>query len=319
MRLPFRLKSSGSAPFDVVGLGLNSVDLVTVVSRYPPPNSKQRLERFERMPGGQAATAVSVCARLGWKVSYIGRFGADDLGELSRTSLTTLGVDISGSSTVAGATNQFAVVLVDGSTGDRTVLWHRHGGLTIEPETVDRDAIVAGRVLIVDCHETLAAARAARFAREAGMLTIVDVEKVRPHIGELLVHIDAIIAAEEFPCEYTGHGSPGRAIEALADEFRAPLVCVTLGKEGSLARCGGVEIRTPAFPVECVDSTGAGDAFRGGFAAACLRTPDGEIEEALSFASAVAALNCRRLGARGGIPTAGEVQELLYASRTADA
>jgi sulfofructose kinase len=311
VRLPFRPKPSGSTAFDVVGLGLNSIDLVAVVSEYPPPNSKQRLDRFEHLPGGQVATALSVCARLGWTASYIGRFGDDDLGELSRASLTSLGIDVSRSTTVEGATNQFAVVLVDSRTGDRTVLWHRHGGLTIEPDAVARDAVTAGRVLIVDCHETRAAAQAARFAGEAGMLTIVDVEKVRPHIEELLAHIDAIIAAEQFPSEYTGYLSTGRALEALADEFAAPLVCVTLGKEGSLARCGGREIRTPAFPVPCVDSTGAGDAFRGGFAAGCLRTPEGEVEDVLSFANAVAALNCRRLGARGGLPTAEEVEQLL--------
>jgi sugar/nucleoside kinase (ribokinase family) len=315
VRLPFRLKPSGSTPFDVVGLGLNSIDLVAVVSGYPAANSKQPLEQFERMPGGQAATAVSVCARLGWTASYIGRFGDDDLGELSRSSLTSLGIDVSRSTTPEGATNQFAVVLVDTRTGERTVLWHRHHALAIDPDTVEREAVTAGRVLIVDCHETRAAAQAARFARDAGMLTVVDVEKVRPHIGELLTHIDAIIAAQEFPTEYTGYLSPGRALEALAAEYSAPLVCVTLGKEGSLARCGGREIRTPAFPVTCVDSTGAGDAFRGGFAAACLRAPDGEVEEALAFANAVAALNCRCLGARGGLPAPGEVEQLLYASR----
>ena len=315
MRLPFSVKPSAATRFDVVGLGLNSIDLVAVVSEYPARNSKQRLERFERMPGGQAATAVSVCAALGWRASYIGRFGDDDLGELSRTSLTSVGVDITRSKTVEGATNQFAVVIVDSSTGERTVLWQRHAGLTIDPATVEHDAVTAGRVLIVDCLETAAAARAARFAREAGSLTIVDVEKVRPRIGELLAHVDAIIASEQFPGEYTGYQSPGRALQALADEFRAPLVCMTLGRDGSLARCGGVEIRTPAFSVPCVDSTGAGDAFRGGFAAACLRAPEGEVEDALLFANAVASLNCRRLGARGGIPTAGEVEQLLYASR----
>ena len=72
------------------------------------------------------------------------------------------------------------------------------------------------------------------------------------------------------------------------------------------------EFRTPAFPVECIDTTGAGDAFRGGFAAACLRTPDGDIEDALAYANAVAALNCRALGARSGLPTADQVHELLY-------
>ncbi len=315
MRLPFRLQPSGPTAFDVVGLGLNSIDLVTVVANYPAPNSKQRLEHFDRLPGGQIATALSVCARLGWKSSYIGRFGGDDLGALSRASLTEVGVDLTPSTTVQDATNQFAVVLVDSRTGERTVLWHRHPGLSIDPSSVDRRAVTAGRVLIVDCHETAAATQAACYAREAGMLTIVDVEKVRPNVGDLLRHVDALIAAEQFPTEYTGYQSTGRALEALAREFGAPLVCVTLGDEGSLALCGGREIRTPAFRVPCVDSTGAGDAFRGGFAAACLRAPDGELEEALRYANAVAALNCRELGARGGLPTADEVDQLLYASR----
>jgi sugar/nucleoside kinase (ribokinase family) len=111
----------------------------------------------------------------------------------------------------------------------------------------------------------------------------------------------------------TGYTEPGRALQAIAEEFSAPLVCVTLGSDGSLARIGGQEIRSAAFRVECVDSTGAGDAFRGGFAAGCLRDPDGDIEEVLRYANAVAALNCRALGAQSGLPTVQEVDRLMYA------
>jgi sulfofructose kinase len=193
------------------------------------------------------------------------------------------------------------------------VLWDRHPALTMDPAAVSKADMTSGRVLIVDCHETAAATRAARFAREEGIPTIVDVEEVRPGISDLLQNIDAIIAAQEFPGELTGYEDTGRALEAMAREFSAPLVCVTLGSEGSLARCGGRELRTPAFRVDCVDSTGAGDAFRGGFAAGCLRAPGGDIEDVLSYANAVAALNCRALGARGGMPTSGEVEQLLSA------
>jgi sugar/nucleoside kinase (ribokinase family) len=297
----------------VVGFGLNSVDLVVVVASYPQSNTKQRLQHFARLPGGQTATALSACAKLGWKTRYIGSFGDDDLGRLSRESLLAMGVDIGACRTVTGSTNQFAVVLVDARTGERTVLWHRHPGLAMTPSELPMDAVTAGRLLIVDCHETATAAAAARRAREAGMTTVVDVEYVRPGIKELLTSIDAIIAAERFPTELTGYGDTGRALEALAEEFAAPLVCATLGPEGSLARCGGREIRTAAFPIACADSTGAGDAFRGGFAAGCLRAPDGELEDVLRYANAVAALNCRALGARGGLPTADEVDQLLYA------
>jgi sulfofructose kinase len=313
VRIPFRIPNEGSRPFDVAGFGLNSIDLLAVVAEYPHGNSKQRLQRFARLPGGQIATAMAVCARLGWKARYIGSFGDDELGALARESLTHEGVDISAARTVAGATNQFAIVLVDARSGDRTVLWDRHPALTMEPGSLSANAVTSGRMLIVDCHETAAAAQAARYAREAAVPTIVDVERVRPGIAELLQYIDAIIAAEAFPSELTGYDEPGRALEAIAREFKAPLVCMTLGSNGSLARCGGRELRTPGFPVDCVDSTGAGDAFRGGFAAGCLRTPEGDIEDVLTYANAVAALNCRALGARGGIPTADEVEQLLYA------
>jgi sugar/nucleoside kinase (ribokinase family) len=295
-------------------LGLNSIDLLAVVGEYPEPNSKQQLQRFARLPGGQIANAMAVCARLGWKARYLGSFGDDDFGALSRESLIKEGVSLDGSRTVPGATNQFAVVLVDARTGDRTVLWDRHPRLAMDAADVPREAVTSARLLIVDCHETAAAAQAARYARAAGTRTIVDVEYVRPGIGELLQHIDAIIAAEDFPAALTGYSELGRALEAIAREFSAPLVCVTLGSKGSLALVGGREVRSEPFSVDCVDTTGAGDAFRGGFAAGCLRNPDGAIEDVLRYANAVAALNCRALGARGGLPDAGEVDRLMYAT-----
>lgn len=311
VRIPFRIPDPGSHLFDVVGLGSNSIDLLAVVAEYPASNSKQRLQRFARLPGGEIATAMVTCVRLGWRSRYIGTFGDDDLGRLSRASLDSEGVDTSAARTIAGATNQFAVILVDARSGDRTVLWDRHPGLAMSAEAVAEEDVTSGRVLIVDCHETAAATQAAKYARAARIPTIIDVEKVRPGIGELLQHIDAVIAAQTFPGDLTGYDEPGRALEAIAREFDTPLVCVTLGRDGSLARCNGREIRTPPFPVDCLDSTGAGDVFRGGFAAGCLRAPDGHIEDVLSYANAVAALNCRALGARGAVPTRAEVEQLL--------
>jgi sulfofructose kinase len=313
VRIPFAVPPAAGRQVDVVGFGLNSVDLITVVAEYPHSNSKQRLQRFARLPGGQTATALAACARLGWRARYIGSFGSDPLGELSRESLMQEGVDVSTARTVPGASNQFAVILVDARTGERTVLWDRDPLLAFDPKDVPEDAVRSGRILLVDCHETAAAAQAAKLAREVGIPTIIDVEKVRPGISDLLQHIDAIIAAREFPTALTGYEDVGRALDVMAREFDAPLVCVTLGEEGSLARCGGRQIRIPAYAVDCVDSTGAGDVFRGAFAAACLRAPDGDVADALEYASAVAALNCRALGARGGIPTPAEVEELMAA------
>ena len=283
-----------------------------MVAEYPVSNTKQRLQRFARLPGGQMATATATCAKLGWRSRYIGSFGDDDLGTVSRDSLTAEGVDISAARIVPGATNQFAVILVDARSGERTVLWDRHPALNMEPGDVPKDAVTSGRLLIVDCHQTPASARAARYAREAGIPTIIDVEMVRPGIADLLQHINVIIAAEEFPAQLTGHEDLGRALEVMGRDSGASVACVTLGGAGSLAWCNGREIRTPPFQVDCVDSTGAGDAFHGAFAAGCLAMPDGDIEDVLRYANAAAALNCRALGSRGALPTASEVEQLMF-------
>jgi sugar/nucleoside kinase (ribokinase family) len=311
VRLPFSIPPASSKPFDVAGLGLNSIDLLTVVGEFPASNSKQRLQRFAKMPGGQIATAMATAQRLGWRTRYIGSFGGDDFGVLSRESLLASGVDVSAARIVPNATNQFAIILVDARTGERTVLWDRHPDLTMKAEEVPQEAVSSGRILIVDCHETSAAAQAARYAREAHALTIIDVEKVRPGIAALLQHIDVIIAAQDFPTSFTGTDNPERAIEQIGREFNAALVTVTLGEEGSLTWCGGRFTYTPGFKVDCVDTTGAGDVFRGAFAAACLRDPEGEVEDVLAYANAAAALNCRALGARAGIPRPDEIQQLL--------
>ena len=311
MHLPFSIAPRSAKPFDVVTLGLNSIDMVAVVEHHPARNSKQPLQTFSQLPGGQMATAAAVCARLGWRARYIGSFGDDELARVGRESLTQEGVDVSGSWDVQGATSQFAVVIVDASTGERTVLWHRHPKLAIEPGRVSRHEVTCGRMLLVDCHETAAAAQASRDARATGMPTVVDVEKVREGIPDLLREIDVVLAAQAFPSALTGYGDPGRALAAIAKEYQSPIVAVTLGAEGSLALCGGRECRTPAFHVDCVDSTGAGDAFHGGFVAACLRDPDATLADVMRYANAVAALNCRGLGARGGMPTPDEVDALL--------
>src|SRR5581483_3592081 len=212
MRIPFRVPL-GEWPFDVVGLGENSIDLVVVLAEYRTINTKQRLQRFARHPGGQIATALAACARLGWKARYIGRFGDDEFGRQSRESLAQADVDTTAARTVTGASNQFAVILVDGRSGDRTVLWDRHPGLSIEPADVPDDAIASGRVLLLDCVDTAASTQAARLARQARIPTVLDVEKVRPGIMELLQQIDAIVAAQEFPLALTGHEDLGRALE----------------------------------------------------------------------------------------------------------
>ena len=316
MTIPISLLPRESRPFDVVGFGVNSVDLIATLAEFPRPDGKARIQTLETRPGGQVATAMVGCARLGCRVRYLGRFGSDRYGSEGIASLEQAGVDVTAVQRVASASSHFSVVLVDQSRAERTVLWHRPSSLWWPPEDMPGTAIQEGRVLHVDCFEPQAALAAARLARAAGMATVIDVEQPSAGIDDLLHEMDVIIAAESFPHVLTGVADAFSALEALAARFpRAAVVCVTLGEQGSLARCQGQVIRTPAFQVNCVDSTGAGDLFRAGFLARWV-TSDGtaELEDVLRYANAAAALNCRGLGARGAIPTQSEVNDLLHST-----
>jgi sulfofructose kinase len=311
VRIPFSLLPSGARPFDVVGLGQNSVDLLAVLNSFPRSNTKHRIEKFARLPGGQVASAMVCCARLGWKARYVGRFGSDDIGAFGLQSLSSEGVDISAAQQVDAPT-RFAMVLVDARTGDRTVLWDRDSKLVIRPGDIAQDVWASARALHVDCEDIPAATEAARVARANGALTVIDVEAVLPGVPALLRHIDIIVASEGLPERLTGHHDTGTALAAMAREYGPAVACVTLGNAGSLAICQGREIRTPAFEVRVVDSTGAGDAFRGGLISGYLRAgADADAEDVLTYATAVAALKCRSLGARDGLPRAADVDQFL--------
>jgi sulfofructose kinase len=296
----------------MTAVGENSIDLVAVVDGHPTPNTKVEMREFARLPGGESATAAVALARVGYRVRYVGRIGDDDFGRQGIESLQREGIDVSSVVTVPGVTSRFAVILVDRIAGHRTVIWNLDPALRMAPEDVPDTATDDSRVMLFNSQEPVPLALVAERARRAGTRTVVDVERVRPGVDRLLRAMDVVIAADGFPEAYTGKRGRGAALAAMQDDCGAAIVCVTLGEEGSLARAGGREVRTPAFPVAVVDTTGAGDAFRAGFIAGWLAGgSDAELEEVLRWANAMAGLNCRGLGARAASPTLTEVHALL--------
>ncbi len=312
MPIPLRLSIPHDRDFDVTGLGQNSVDLVARVSTFPAPNTKQRLQGLVWLPGGQVASALVSCARLGWRTRYIGRFGSDELGQLGRDSLTAEGVDLGTSSVIEGARTRSAIVLVDEVSGERTVLWDRDPRLVLQPVDVPERAFARTRVALVDAEDVQASIRAATIARASGAVTVVDVEAVEPGVEELLRAIDVIIVSEGFPERLTGMAGTSVALKELVRRFRPAVACVTLGARGCLGCTDDGEVAAPAYAIDCVDSTGAGDAFRGGFISALLEANGlTTLEDVLKQANAVAALACRRPGARDGLPRREEVTRML--------
>src|SRR5215216_2032777 len=131
---------------DVVGIGENSVD---VVYRLPAPlaaNVKMPISDGAVRPGGQVATTLCTCARLGLRSRYIGTFGSDDHAALIQATLERYGVD-TGSALIRQAPNRYAVILVEEATGDRTVLWRRDAALTLRIGDIEPALITDARLL----------------------------------------------------------------------------------------------------------------------------------------------------------------------------
>ena len=310
MKLPLTLPPA-SQQVDFIALGENSLDILAIADDAFEVSGKTRLNAVRWLPGGQAATAAIACARLGWRSRYIGSLGDDPAAEHVRSALSRDGVDARLAQR-RDATTRTAIVLVDGASGTRTVLEYRDANLRLSVDDIDPASITSSRLLLVDAVDVEASAHAAQLARAAGIPTIVDADAPATGIEDLLQLIDVIILPERFAQVLTGAAGLSDALASLAGRFGASVVVATLGERGSLALCKGREIRTAAPRVPVRDTTGAGDAFRAGFAAGWLETAaDAEIEHVLTVANAVAALNCREIGAQTGLPTRGELAGVL--------
>jgi sulfofructose kinase len=298
-----------SPTFDVLGIGLNATDTLLLLPEFPPYAGKIPFTEEIVSPGGQVATAIVSCARLGLRSRYIGTIGDDLRGRIQWDSLEATGVDVSGIIVREGCPNQTAYILIDQRTGERTVLWQRPPCLRLSPDDIKAEDIRGARMLHLDGYDTDAAARAASLARAAGIPVSLDVDTPYPHFEAVLKNVDYLVASSTWPGRWTGEADPFVALERLQKEFGFTIAAMTLGEYGSLALRDGRFVYSPAFGVHCTDTTGAGDAFHGGFCFAMLEGMP--LEEALQFSNAAAALNCTAIGARGHIATKKEIDDLL--------
>ena len=298
--------------WDVIGIGENSVDSVNLLPGYPQPtgpSAKMRIRERHILCGGQMATAMCACASLGLRAKYVGVTGTDDNGRRIRAELQGRNVDIS-DLVIRDVENRFAVILIDENTGDRMVLWDRDERLRLRESEIPVEALGVTRVVHVDDVDDEVAIRAARLARDAGAIVTSDIDRLTPRTAELAATVSHAIFAQHVPMHLTGLGDTEAALRKLRQTLDNVLV-VTMGEQGASALEGDRFYHEPAFKVHAVDTTGAGDVFRGGFIYALVNGQP--IDQALRTANAAAAVSCTRLGALNGVPTLAEVHELMTA------
>ena len=265
------------------------------------------MEQLTVSGGGQSATAAAALQLMGFRARYLGKFGEDELGALSKKSLVSIGVDTSACIVAKGCRNQTAMIWVERGTGERTIAYIRDNGLDAEPGDFSEQDIACGRVFMADAHCVPATIEAAIAARKAGIPVILDVERVLPSCEELLDLGDYLLCDGAFPAAFTGKHDPYEALAELADHFPRKLISTTFGPQGSLAFYQGQYLRTPGFVVDALDTTGAGDVFHAGFTAALL---DGcDLFDCFEIANAAAALVCRGLGGRVSLGSMDEVRQ----------
>lgn len=299
-------------PFDVVGIGQNSLDHVLSVDGMPGVGQKAEGLDYVQLPGGQVATGLLCCARLGLRASYVGTVGEDAARETVLAPLRDAGIDTSGVRVAAGATTQIGLILVDRASGERTVVWYRDPRLALSPADLRRESIESARLLYLDGGDPEAGVFAARVAREAGIPVVLDIDTVRPGVEALLDAVDFPIVSRSFAETYSKSGSVRDGLDRISGQG-ARLAVITLGEIGAIARMGDALIPSPGFRVDVRDTTGAGDVFHAAFAWALLEGMDAG--GALRAANAAAALSCRALGAQGGHPDRAQLEAFLASSR----
>jgi ribokinase len=294
-----------------VGLGYCSYDILAIVSGLPSFDDVVGVHLSDMVydGGGPVGTALTAAARLGARAGYIGTLGDDQEGQFLRDLFVQDRIDVSRLRVRVDVGSNVCLILVEQATGRRAILCHQRvsrGDLALD-ET-DRRYIQTARALHLDGQFLPAAIQAARWAGEAGTRVCFDGNHPRPGLDELLPLVDWLVVAETFPAAYSGlrrESEAARALLALGPE----VLVVTQGERGCQVWTAGEHFQVPGFQVEAMDTTGAGDAFHGGFIHAMLQGWD--LRRATTFANAVAALNCRTLGGRRGLPSLEQVEELI--------
>lgn len=312
-----RRRLAAGAEVRVVCVGHTTWDETWRVDALPKGGGKMRARHHHCGGGGMAASAAVAVARLGGKSSYWGRAGNDPAGRAMRDELAGHGVELSGLRLFDGASSSVSAIVVD-AQGERCIINFRGAELPDEPDALPLEQVSTASAVLVDPRWPAGALAAVRTARAAGVPTVLDGDVADAEVFDaLLPWVDCAVFSEpglagyrpQYPdVEVRLRQVLGRGVGVAA---------VTMGERGVFWTDGGPLRFVPAFEVNVLDTTGAGDAFHGAFSLALGAGID--IAESFRFSSAVAALKCTQPGGRVGIPDLNTVLGWLATQAEPDA
>jgi len=297
-----------AVPVDVVGIGTVCVDLNATVTSIPKVDENVLALDHRKHLGGPVATALATLQRLGMSTTYMGMLGNDEYGQTILAGLQAEEIDTSALRIVDGENSPFSFVLVDSTTGGRSIAHYPGCRFHVPADCVDHDNVRNARLLHVDMAAPAVLA-ACETANKAGVPVSVDANLLFPRLEELLMSADIFIPARRLARELSGEPDPVKAAEKLIAKYNLDLAVITCGDEGSVAVTQNEIARSAAFEVKVVDTTGAGDVFHGAYLYGYLN--GWSLERALRFANGTAALMCTNQDGWAGIPKLSEVKSFL--------
>ncbi len=303
--------------YDVIGLGVSTLDLLMLADELPGEESVQRARQSALQGGGPVATAMIALARLGSRTAMIDKIGDDWRGRLIVEEFRREHVSTDHIVVVPGSTSSVASIAVRERDGARAIIFSPGECGELSPDELPADAISGAGILHVNGRHWDACLRAARIAGDSGVKVSFDggAYRFRKDIRLLVEMTDICIVARQFAFAFSGvediEVSAARLLHTGPE-----IVAITAGTEGSWVYTkDGDRFHQPAYSVgNAVDTTGAGDAYHGAFLHGLAHGLD--LRGCAELASAVAALNTGQLGGRGGLPTYEEAARFIAESGT---
>ena len=289
--------------FDMIGFGNPFQDLIVELDQLPPSNVNIRMNSYGFQGGGNVPTATVAAGRLGLRAAILGVSGDDMFGHANAADFEYNHVDISHLKMDPGKRTDFCICVTERKVNGKEFISSPGDYAPLTVEELDEAFIRSGRILHIGDMLTEAKFRAADWIHDSGGLVSIDAAYYRPDIYDNYRYLDIFIASETYFNSMKADKHVSTCEEACRYiHARGPeIVIFTLGERGCQGTYGDTYFELPAFKVDAVDTTGAGDVFHGAFNYAYLQGWD--VPECARFSSAVSAIKCTRPGGRSGIPT----------------
>jgi len=294
-----------SAKVDCLGMGIMPLDLLFGVSRYPVAGEKIDGLSLTIQGGGPVPNTLIGLTRLGCKTSIIVAVGKDILGELSVSEIERENVDTTHLA-FKRTSSAVAAGFVEQKSGRRTLVLNRK--VFVTPADLNLAKLPIPRILHLDGRDLEATIKLAKWGKKIGALVSFDIGSIRNDVSPVFPFVDHLVVADSYAYPFTKTADTKKAIMYLA-KYGPAVVVITEGTKGQIGFESGEFYRQKAYRVDTVDTTGAGDAFHTGYLYGLLNGM--EMSQRLKFGSAVAAMNCTKMGARAGMPKLNDVKKYL--------